>query len=95
LPSCVFLVTLQCAAQNTLLDCGSFDPRVWDAAAARITLNKLKEGLQNAISSVFLVLTVVSAYPSVNGTREIVPYKDIPNGLGEKVDRVQDWIAQD
>jgi hypothetical protein len=66
---------------------------VWDAAAARITLNKLKESLQHAINSAFLVLTVVSVYNSVTGTREIVPYKDIPNGLAENADRVQDWIA--
>jgi hypothetical protein len=92
-PSYAFLVTLQCAVYNTLLDCGSFDPHVWDAAAARITFTKLKESLQHAINSVFLVLIVVSVYNSVTGTREIVPYKDIPNGLGENAERVQDWIA--
>jgi hypothetical protein len=36
---------------------------------------------------------VVSVYSSVIGTQEIVPYKGIPNGLGENEDRVQDWIA--
>jgi hypothetical protein len=84
---------LQCAAYNTLLDCGSFDPHVWDAAAALIRLTKLKESLQHAINSVFLLHTVVSVYNRDTGTREIVPYKDIPNGLGENADRVQDWIA--
>jgi hypothetical protein len=93
-PSYVFLVTLQCAAYNTLLDCGSFDPHVWDAAAASITFTKLKESLQHAINSVFLVLAVVSVYNSVTGTREIVSYKDIPNGFGENADRVQDWITR-
>jgi hypothetical protein len=50
-----------------------------------------KEGLENAINSICLVPSAASVNDCVTGMQDVVPYKDIPNGLGENADGVQDW----
>jgi hypothetical protein len=64
------------------------------AGARRFAMKDLKEGLANALNAFFQTLTVVSVYSALTHTREVVPYKNIPNTIGENADRAQDWIAE-